>query len=126
MKKPVAIFGILSVAMCFVRGFDSHARLPSPPQRSLVEAYTMALQTLGTATNRFYCVASKVDRDWCPVGAWAFTFDENMMSHKVVYVAMEPFKRNGAWGDYDKPWPLAEVREVNDLLHTTNNVPNKK
>jgi hypothetical protein len=125
MKKLIIVLGIVCMAVCFVRGFSSHAFLPNPPKRSIVDGYSLALRALGTATNQFYCVASRVDREWCPVGAWVFTFDENRMSHKVVHVAMEPFNRNGAWGDYGKPWPLTEVREVDDLPHTTNNVPNK-
>jgi len=125
MKKIITIFSIVIAATYFVRGFSTHALLPNPPERSMVDAYSLAVQTLGVTTNQFYCVASKIDREWCPVGAWVFTFDKSMMIHKVVYVAMEPFNSRGAWDGYSKPWPLTEVRDVDDLLHKTNSIINK-
>ena len=72
MKKILILLGILSGSVGLVCGFTSHALSPNPPKRSMVEAYSMALQALDTATNKFYCVASNIDRDCCPVGAWVF------------------------------------------------------
>jgi hypothetical protein len=125
MKKTILIFSAICLVAFLVRGFGSHAFLPNPPKRSLVDAYLLATQALGTDTNSFYCVAAKMDREVYPVGAWIFTFDQNGMTHRLVYVAMEPFNRDGAWGDYDKPWPLTKVLAVEDITHTTNSVPDK-
>jgi hypothetical protein len=95
MKRVFMIVSFLEVAIFIVFGFSGHG--PSPPKRPLLGAYSMALQALGTATNKYCCVAAKVSSEWCPVHEWVYTFDANGLEHKAVYVAMEPFNPRGAW-----------------------------
>src|SRR4051794_1965837 len=94
MKPIIVTIGVLGTAgACAAFSLISGRELlPDPSPRSLPEAYAIALQALGAATNEYYCVAVKRSHDWCHPGEWVLTFDKNGLQHKQVFVAMKAFE----------------------------------
>jgi hypothetical protein len=125
MKRLIIPLTLSGVVTSIVLGFSNiKGFIPSLPPRSLPEAYSMALQALGSATNDYYCVDAKIGHDWCYAGEWVFTFDKNSHQHKIVFVAMRTFDTHGA-GVMGKSWLLTEIRDTGVILNTTNAVSNK-
>ena len=88
------------------------------------DAYSIALQALGTETNDYYCVGAKIGHEWCPDtygGEWVFAFDKNSVEHKTVFVAMRAWDTNSN-PRVVPPWPLAEVHYTSDVSFLTNKV----
>ena len=125
--KRIIVFtvalGTAGVALAFSL-ISGHELSPDPSPRSLLEAYAMAMQALGSATNEYYCVAVKRSHDWCHAGEWVLTFDKNSVQHKLVFVAMKPFESVSP-NYHLKPWPLTEVRDTGWILNSTNGAASK-
>lgn len=110
MKRIIIIGVVMVAAACIVCAFSNppfDGNVPKPPPRSMADAYSMALQTLGAHTNDYYCVGSKITHDWCDAGEWVFTFDANFWQHKLVFVAMKPLDKT-------------EVRDTGLVLDSAN------
>jgi hypothetical protein len=119
MKKTIIPISAVCLVAFFVRAFTTHALSPNPPKPSMPEAYSFAVQALGAETNHFYCVASKTDSQiFPPTGAWVFTFDANALTHKIVYVALDPFYVNRGSNR-----TFTQVIDVDLLTNKTNSSP---
>ena len=57
-----------------------------PPSLSLPTAYERAMNSLGTATNRFHCISAKVATTFSADGEWSFTFSSTNGVTKWVAV----------------------------------------
>jgi len=121
MKKTIFPICAICLVAFFMRAFTTHALLPDPPKPSMPEAYSFAVQALGADTNHFYCVASKTDSQiFPPSGAWVFTFDANGITHKLVYVSLDPSYVNGGSNR-----TFTQVLDVDIVTHQTNSSPIK-
>ena len=116
MKRLIVFLSaaVLATGVCIGFSFITGNELvPDPPPRSMLEAYAMALQALGPATNDLYCISATRSRSWCREGEWVFSFNRNQFDHKLVFVAMKPYIDPTPNARYRRePWPLIEVREM--------------
>jgi hypothetical protein len=76
MKTKLAIFFGLTVIA--VSAYAYLVKPPydntKPPMMSLPSAYSLAIATVGSATNQFHCVSAVVNDELIGDGEWYFTF----------------------------------------------------
>jgi hypothetical protein len=89
MKKLIASFVALglagSVAFALLQPWNFKKR----PPISLPEAYALATQALGAATNEFYCVLARTQVSRSRDGEWAFMFANTNNAEKNVFVFLD-------------------------------------
>jgi hypothetical protein len=89
MKKYAVIFTVLglttSVAFAFLMAYGEERQ----PPISMPEAYTMATQALGSATNEFYCVHANTQISRSQDGEWLFSFCSTNGARKDVFVFLD-------------------------------------
>jgi hypothetical protein len=73
--KLAALFGMTAI---IVSAYAYLANTPydktKPPTMSLPSAYSLAIATVGSATNHFHCVSAVVNNELISGGEWYFTF----------------------------------------------------
>src|SRR5271163_1356764 len=89
MKKLVASFVVLGLAASVVFAFLEPYYEKKVPPISLPDAYILATQALGAATNTFYCLHANTQVSRSQDGEWLFDFCATNGDHKFVFIYMD-------------------------------------
>jgi hypothetical protein len=79
------------IALARVIAYDEK----KPPRLPLPDAYHLAMQALGTDTNKFHCISAGTLISRSPDGEWLFTFCDTAGAKKNVFVFFDKQTRVG-------------------------------
>jgi hypothetical protein len=82
-------------------GYVPLPQRPDPPVISLTNAYRIAIDAIGRATNQFQCVRTNGNLSWANEGDWVFVFSSTNGHTKAVCV-LRKFVRDQ--GDTNEVW----------------------